>query len=197
MAYHFRSASNKRGEACKYAVKSADYALSRGAFNDGLIFALAATEMADTRAENRMLLQVVDIALLELQERGMVEDFVVLDSDEEIWTYETLKQRLQQQIGKMKAARQLSVMLPVEEMDSPAISVNHIRPESLDSPSQRLIDGSCCSPQRSPLSPIHLSWKPSFATLFKLSQDNAAAESALQDGGMLDPSNQAACCTIC
>lgn len=180
LAYHFRSAGNRREEACKYAVKSADYALSRGAFNDGLVFALAATETSETRSELRVLLQVVEQALVELTERDKEEDVgevVVLDRNDEVWTYETLRQRLQQQINQLKTtAKKARISIQVDE-DAHGEN-GHNGEESQEIQRLVALDTSLLvastSGESSPMSPIRLSWKPSYSTLVKMrGQDTA------------------------
>ena len=64
----------KRSDALKYAVKAADQAIKSGAMTDVLTSVQNAAKMALTRTEFRVLINVVDRALDELQVKGGNEE---------------------------------------------------------------------------------------------------------------------------
>lgn len=73
MSYHFRNSHGRRPQALKYTVKSADQAISRGAFSDGLSYLQIARPLAVSRAELHVLLEVVNAALRDLSPNGLAE----------------------------------------------------------------------------------------------------------------------------
>lgn len=180
LAYHFRCAGNCREEACKYAVKAADYALSRGAFNDGLTFAVAAVECATSRGELRLLLQVIDQAIVELGDGEAL--VVVMDGDDECWTFRSLGEQIRLELDKLKALRKASMQTMVVDTDTA---------QSLHSPVDSL---GTATNQSSPLSPIHLSWKPSYSNLAK--SRTATSEDRLPSADILVGDCQGVCCVI-
>lgn len=67
---HYTKSIGKRAQAFKYKVKAADQAISRGAFTDGFMFVESAVELAVTRPELRVLLDVINRALRDLNANG-------------------------------------------------------------------------------------------------------------------------------
>jgi hypothetical protein len=74
LAYHFGKVQGKRSDAFKYTVKAADQAIKRGAMTDGLTAVQNASKMAIARTEYRVLINVVDRALDELQAMGFSDE---------------------------------------------------------------------------------------------------------------------------
>ena len=66
LGFHYARSNRRRAQAFKYKVKAADQAISRGAFNDGLIFAQSASGLGISKAELRVLLEVITSALQDL-----------------------------------------------------------------------------------------------------------------------------------
>lgn len=89
LTYHFAKVQGKRSDAFKYAVKSADQAIKRGAMTDGLTSVQNAAKMALTRTEFRVLINVVDRALDELHIKDGNEE-----SNQKLEAYKILKVNL-------------------------------------------------------------------------------------------------------
>lgn len=73
LSYHYRNSQGRRALALKYTVKSADQAIARGAFSDGLSYLQMARPLAVSKAELGVLLDVVNAALKDLQPTGLAE----------------------------------------------------------------------------------------------------------------------------
>jgi hypothetical protein len=66
LGHHYHKSNLRRTAAFKYKVKSADQAISRGAFSDGLHFTQSAAELAESKAEIVMLLKIISMAVRDL-----------------------------------------------------------------------------------------------------------------------------------
>ena len=67
LSVHYSKSHGKRALAFKYKVKSADQAICRGAFSDGLTFLQASATVAVAKAELRVLIDVINRAINDLQ----------------------------------------------------------------------------------------------------------------------------------
>ncbi|RYH27422.1 hypothetical protein EON65_13515 [archaeon] len=195
-------------EACKYAVKGADYSLSRGAFHDCLLFAYMAYELAETRSEYKILLQVVELGLDTVKRCGIYSDTICIEHQNELWTYSRIQQSLLQlleQSVKTIVKPRLSLHLPQTDTEMKSADDAYGSDDV-----QRLTVGdrhSFRSPHQSPLSPIRLSWKASFTMLTKLqgAQVELVSQRDEQHGdagergtnGRRDVDETKCCCTVC
>jgi hypothetical protein len=66
LSQHYKKSIGNRGLAFKYELKAADQAISRGAFNDGLVFVEAAAKMAVTKPELKVVSDVIARALRDI-----------------------------------------------------------------------------------------------------------------------------------
>jgi len=66
LAQHYLKSVGNRGLAFKYELKAADQAISRGAFSDGLVFMEAATKLAVTKPELKVVSDVIQRALRDI-----------------------------------------------------------------------------------------------------------------------------------
>jgi hypothetical protein len=66
LGQHYLKSLGNRGLAFKYELKAADQAISRGAFSDGLMFVEAATKLAVTKPELKVISDVISRALRDI-----------------------------------------------------------------------------------------------------------------------------------
>lgn len=116
LSHHYILSDTCQSEAFKYTVKSADQAIYRGAFADGLEFVENASKLEATSADLSILVQVIERAIEDLQPTAY--SFVRVFSSKktnslavthgghvnELERYKTIKQAVESNIQRLIAA---------------------------------------------------------------------------------------------
>lgn len=63
LGFHYRRSNGNRELAFKYELKAGDQAIERGAYSNGLTFLKNASDYADHRAELKILIEVIQLAI--------------------------------------------------------------------------------------------------------------------------------------
>lgn len=105
LGYHYKKAGNCRSLAFKYELKAADQSLSQGAYSDGIDFLHSADKLASSRTELSILLEVVNRAIVDLQESNnlrMRRDILSIKRDPLVVKYQAIKQSVTHKYEKLK-----------------------------------------------------------------------------------------------